>query len=195
MSSAAAAPRIATLSRPSAASERRRSMQRSGGPTMAKRSMKSSVKVPAWRESPLVRRCGASSSYPAAARTSGGSRSSGRYRRLLCQGSGDVVMFEFVVPPAGRVPAAHFHREVDEVVYGLEGTLTSTVDGQKHELRKGDSLFVPRGSVHVHENLHADTVRVLTVLTPGSIGRRYFEEVAAVVNGGGPPDMARIKQI
>ena len=111
------------------------------------------------------------------------------------QGSGDVVMFEFVVPPAGRVPAAHFHREVDEVVYGLEGTLTSTVDGRKHELRKGDSLFLPRGSVHVHENLHADTVEVLTVLTPGSIGRRYFEEVAAVVNGGGPPDMARIKQI
>jgi quercetin dioxygenase-like cupin family protein len=111
------------------------------------------------------------------------------------QGTGDVVMFEIVVASGARVPAAHFHREVDEVVHMLEGTLTSTVDRQKHELRKGDSLFVPRGSVHVHENLHADTVRVLTVLTPGSIGRRYFEEVAAVVNGGGPPDMARIKQI
>jgi quercetin dioxygenase-like cupin family protein len=110
-------------------------------------------------------------------------------------GSGDVVMFEFTVPPNARVPAAHFHKAVDEVVYGLEGTLTSTVDGKTHALRKGDSLFVPRGSVHIHENLHGETARVLTVLTPGSIGRRYFEEVAAVVNGGGKPDLARINEI
>jgi quercetin dioxygenase-like cupin family protein len=56
------------------------------------------------------------------------------------QGSGNVVMFEFVVPANARVPAPHYHREVDEVVYGLEGLLTTTLDGQKHELRKGDSL-------------------------------------------------------
>ena len=111
------------------------------------------------------------------------------------KGTGDVVMFEFSVPPNARVPAAHFHREVDEVVYGLEGVLTSTVEGKRHELRKGDTLFVPRGSVHIHENLHGETARVLSVLTPGSIGRRYFEEIAAVVNGGGKPDLARIKDI
>jgi len=111
------------------------------------------------------------------------------------QGSGDVVMFEFSVPPNARVPAAHFHREVDEVVYGLDGILTSSVDGKRHEVRKGDSLFVPRGSVHIHENLHDETARVLTVLTPGAIGRRYFEEIAEVVNSGGKPDPARIKDI
>lgn len=111
------------------------------------------------------------------------------------QGAGDVVMFEFMVPPDARVPAAHFHREVDEVVYGLEGVLTSTVDGKRHELRKGDSLFVPRGSVHIHENLHAEPARVLSVLTPGSIGRRYFEDIAGEVNGPGKPDLGRIKEI
>lgn len=111
------------------------------------------------------------------------------------EGAGDVVMFEFVVPPEARVPQAHFHREVDEVVYGLDGTLTSTVDGQVHEIRKGDSLFVPRGAVHIHENRHGETARVLTVLTPGSIGRRYFEEVAAEVNGAGPPDKARLLEV
>jgi quercetin dioxygenase-like cupin family protein len=110
------------------------------------------------------------------------------------QGSGDVVMFEFSVPPNARVPAAHFHREVDEVVYGLDGVLTSTVDGKRHELRRGDSLFVPRGSVHIHENLHGETARVLTVLTPGSIGRRYFEEIAEAASGG-KPDPVRIKDI
>lgn len=104
------------------------------------------------------------------------------------QGSSDVVMFEFSEAPQARVPAAHFHREVDEVVYALDGVLTSTVDGKRHELRNGDSLFIPRGSVHIHENLHAEPARVLGVLTPGSIGRCYFEEVAAVVNAPGKPD-------
>lgn len=111
------------------------------------------------------------------------------------QGSGAVVMFELLVPAGARVPAPHYHREVDEVVYALEGTLTFSLDGGKHELRSGDSLFVPRGSVHGFENLHSETTRSLAVLTPGSIGRRYFEEVAAAVNAPGKPDLAKVKEI
>jgi quercetin dioxygenase-like cupin family protein len=109
--------------------------------------------------------------------------------------SGNLVMFEFIVPPNARVPAPHFHKEVDEVIYGLEGTTTTTLDGRKHELRAGQSLFVPRGSVHTHENLHGETARSLIVMTPGSIGRRYFEEVAREVNVPGKPDLAKVKDI
>ena len=111
------------------------------------------------------------------------------------QGSGDLVMFEFTVPPQARVPAPHFHRDVDEAVYGLEGTLTMTLDGERRELRSGDIIFIPRGSVHHHENLHEQTARALVVLTPGSIGRRYFEEIAAAVNVPGKPDLGQVKEI
>src|SRR3712207_9355853 len=83
------------------------------------------------------------------------------------QGSGDLVMFEFTVPPQARVPAPHSHRDVDEAVYGLEGTLTMTLDGDRRELHSGDVIFIPRGSVHHHENLHEQTARALVVLTPG----------------------------
>lgn len=109
--------------------------------------------------------------------------------------SGSVVMFEFTVPPNARVPAPHFHKEVDEVVYALVGTTTTTLDGTKHELRAGQSLFVPRGSVHSHENLHDEVARALIVMTPGSIGRRYFEQVAREVNVPGKPDLAKVKEI
>lgn len=108
--------------------------------------------------------------------------------------AGSVVVFEFVVPPNARVPAPHYHREVDEVVYVLDGTVTTTLDGRKHELRRGESLFVPRGSVHNHENFHPETARALITLTPGSIGRRYFEEVAREVNVPGKPDLAKIRR-
>ena len=111
------------------------------------------------------------------------------------QGSGDLVMFEFVVPENARVPAPHYHRSVDEAVYGLEGTLTTTLDGQKREVRPGDSVFIPRGSVHQHENVHAGAARVLIVLAPGSIGRRYFEDVAQEVNVPGKPDLEKVKEI
>ena len=111
------------------------------------------------------------------------------------QGSGDLVVFEFVVPREARVRSPHFHRDVDEAVYGLEGTLTTTVDGRKHEVRRGDAVLIPRGSVHHHENLHAEAARALIVLTPGSIGRRYFEEMAEEVNVPGMPDPARVKEV
>lgn len=109
--------------------------------------------------------------------------------------AGNLVMFEFIVPPNARVPAPHHHKEVDEVIYALEGTTTTTLDGQKHELRTGQSLFVPRGSVHTHENLHSETARSLIVMTPGSIGRRYFEEIAREINAPGRPDLAKVKEI
>jgi quercetin dioxygenase-like cupin family protein len=107
----------------------------------------------------------------------------------------DVTVFEFVVPRDARVPAPHHHVAVDEFIYGLAGTMTATVDGVKHEIRAGDSIFIPRGCVHHHANLHAETARVLSVLTPGSIGKRYFEEIAEVVNAGGKPDIEKVKAI
>lgn len=110
-------------------------------------------------------------------------------------GAGDVVMFEFIVPPGARVPAPHFHEACDEIVHGLEGTMTTTLDGQTHEVRKGDVVFIPRGKVHHHANLHEDTAKAMIVIAPGTIGRHYFEEMAEAVSQPGPPDMARLHAI
>jgi len=107
----------------------------------------------------------------------------------------ELIVFEFVVPPGAKVPVAHYHRDVDEVIYGLSGTTTTSLNGEKHELGAGDSLFIPRGSVHTHENLHGETAKSLIVMTPGSIGRSYFEEIAAQVNVPGKPDLAKLKDI
>ncbi|PWR24661.1 cupin domain-containing protein [Zavarzinia aquatilis] len=108
---------------------------------------------------------------------------------------GRVVMFEFTVPPGSRVPAPHFHVAVDETIYGLDGTTDTTMNGVAHRIGPGDSLFIPRGAVHSHENHGTATARSLIVLTPGSIGRRYFAEMAVELVGGGKPDPARIAAI
>ena len=36
-------------------------------------------------------------------------------------GSGELVMFEFMVPPGARVPEPHYHEAVDEVIYNQKG--------------------------------------------------------------------------
>jgi len=108
---------------------------------------------------------------------------------------GKLAMFEMTVPEQARVPAAHYHRDFEEVWYGLGGTLTVTVDGVAHRLQSGDALFVPRGAVHRFHNLDAGEARAVITLTPAVAGKKYFEEVAAVVNAGGPPDMAKLKAV
>jgi quercetin dioxygenase-like cupin family protein len=107
----------------------------------------------------------------------------------------ELVMFDFAVPSGAKVPAPHYHESVDEAVYGLEGTMTTMVGGVRHEVRAGDVAYIPRGVVHHHANLHGDTAKALIVMTPGTIHRGYFEEVAEVLSGGGKPDIERLMGI
>jgi hypothetical protein len=72
---------------------------------------------------------------------------------------------------------------------------TVTLDGVAHRLKSGDALFVPRGAVRRFDNLDAGDARALVTLTPAVAGKRYFEDIAAVVNAGGPPDMAKVKAV
>jgi len=109
--------------------------------------------------------------------------------------SGAIDAFEFLVPPAAKVPAAHFHEAVDEFLYGIDGFLTVTVDGRRHELGSGDRCFIPRGITHHFSNEHAGPARVLSIWSPALIGPQFFRECAAMMNAGGPPDLAKIKAI
>jgi quercetin dioxygenase-like cupin family protein len=104
-------------------------------------------------------------------------------------------MFEMTVGPGAKVPGAHYHLEADEAVYGLEGVLTYTIDGVTHEIVPGGRAFAPRGKVHHFINKGVVPAKVLSVLTPATIGPKYFREIAAVVNAGGPPDPATIAAV
>ncbi|QEM13043.1 cupin domain-containing protein [Mucilaginibacter rubeus] len=105
---------------------------------------------------------------------------------------GSLVQFELVVPPGVKVPAPHFHVEVDETLYILEGTLTQLVGTETLELHPGDHCFIKRGTIHGFNNLHESTARALCTLSPASIGPAYFREIAEVINAGGPPDMQKV---
>ena len=73
--------------------------------------------------------------------------------------------------------------------------MTTMRDGERHEIRPGDSLLIRRGQVHHHANVGDISAKAMVVLNPGTIGRRYFEEIAEVVNVPGKPDMAKVREI
>jgi quercetin dioxygenase-like cupin family protein len=110
------------------------------------------------------------------------------------QSDGSVAVFEFDVPAGSKVAAAHSHDGFEETIYGLEGTLVWTVEGQAHEIGSGEVLYIPRGAVHQFANLGELGARALAIVTPGILGPDYFRDVAAVLDAspGGPPDVAAI---
>ena len=111
---------------------------------------------------------------------------------------GSIATFEMTVPGAQRIPApAHSHDHYEETIYGIEGVLTWTVDGERIELGPGQALCIPRGAVHRFDNVTSQDAKVLCVITPAAIGPQYFREAAEVVNAaaGGPPDKAKMMEI
>ncbi len=118
-----------------------------------------------------------------------------QFRLDASQTGGAFTMFEFRVPPGARVPVPHSHVAFDETVFGLGGVATFTVAGETGTVGPGDVLFIPRGAVHGFENCGTDLAHGLSVITPGLLGPAFFQEVGAIVNAGGPPDVARIAQV
>ena len=120
--------------------------------------------------------------------------------RFLVEGEesgGSVAVFEFDVPVGTKVAAAHSHDGYEETIYGLEGVLTWTVEGQQIEVGPGEVLCIRRGEVHQFDNTHDVDAKALAVVTPGILGPDYFRDVAAILDAaaGGPPDLAAIAKV
>lgn len=103
--------------------------------------------------------------------------------------NGGLGLFEMKVPAGAHVPPPHSHANNEECVYVLEGVLRYSVDDETRDLKPGDWMSTPRGSVH-----RTETARTLVMLTP-DVGERFFREVAVLAGAGGPPDRAKLAEV
>jgi len=112
--------------------------------------------------------------------------------------SGSVSIFEVAVP-AGQKLAAPAHRNdtYEEVLYGIEGVLTWTIDGKAIEVGPGQAVCIPRGAVHRFDNFGTKDAKQLSIISPANMGPAYFREAKEVVEAaaGGPPDVARMVEV
>ena len=104
-----------------------------------------------------------------------------------------IMLFESVFPAGAKVAVPpHYHQHVDEVIYGLEGVVTLTLDGKKIEITPGESCFIPRNVIHHIANNTNETVKALGLMTPALIGINYFKEISALLDAGTIPDIKKI---
>jgi quercetin dioxygenase-like cupin family protein len=118
--------------------------------------------------------------------------------RFLVTGAeskGSIACAELTVAAEARLMApAHSHDRYEETIYGLEGVLTWTVDGNPIDVGPGEMLCIPRGAVHRFDNHRSQDTKCMCVITPAAIGPEYFREVAALA-AGGPPDPAQMVKL
>jgi quercetin dioxygenase-like cupin family protein len=108
---------------------------------------------------------------------------------------GSASVFEFFVPAGQKLLApAHKNDAYEEILYGVEGVLTWTVEGRHIEVGPGQALCIPRGAVHRFDNLGSKDVKQLVVITPAIMGPAYFREAAELIGAaaGAPSDPERM---
>jgi mannose-6-phosphate isomerase-like protein (cupin superfamily) len=112
---------------------------------------------------------------------------------------GSIDLFELTIPPFARLSLPHLHRKFDETIFGVDGTMTWTLQEQREnkstEVRPGTTLFIPRGTPHFYANRTHNTARILCLQTPGVLGPEYYLEIAALYRFSSHPDLAGIGAI
>ena len=112
--------------------------------------------------------------------------------------NGNLSVFEFRVPAGRKLPApAHKNDAYEEMLYGVEGVLTWTVDGTPIEVGPGQALCIPRGAAHRFDNFGSQDVKQLVVISPPIMGPAYFREAAELIGAaaGGPPDRVKMADV
>jgi len=94
---------------------------------------------------------------------------------------GAFTIIEVRVPPLGG-PPLHYHEEREEIFEVLAGRFRFHCAGEEFEVGPGESVVVPRKSVHGWVNLGPGPARLLFTFVPGGIDE-FFPLI-----GETPPD-------
>lgn len=83
--------------------------------------------------------------------------------------------FEAVVPQGGG-PPPHVHSREDESFYVVSGSLEILLGDKTYQAKRGDFVFIPRGTVHRFKNVGSDTAMQLVTFVPAGM-EKFFQEV------------------
>lgn len=101
------------------------------------------------------------------------------------ENDGELVEFEFVLPPSAVSPPPHVHANLTEDYEVIEGSFDVMVDGSWTTLGPGQSASVPPGALHTFKNRSGETVRVRNVHRPPARFEDYIEAIYRVTQAAG----------
>lgn len=88
------------------------------------------------------------------------------------------------VAPGGRV-REHAHSPNEELILVIDGTGTAVIDGVRHPMRAGTTLYLAPESRHTFINDGAGPLRFFWVLMPGGLGD-FFAAIGRERRAGEP---------
>jgi quercetin dioxygenase-like cupin family protein len=86
--------------------------------------------------------------------------------------AGDLAVFQSNTASKGG-PPLHVHFNQDEIFYVLEGEYLFQVGEEKHQLKPGDTIFLPRNMPHTWASLQ-NTGKLVVVLQPAGKMEEFF---------------------
>ncbi|HEX6507898.1 MAG TPA: cupin domain-containing protein [Chloroflexota bacterium] len=107
---------------------------------------------------------------------------------------GIVAVEEGVLEPGQPGPYRHYHTNLTELFYVLEGELLLQIGDQVERAGPGTFAFCPIGCVHAFRAAGQETARVLIIAMPPGIGEAYFRELAKMPPGAEKADWERLGQ-
>jgi len=99
--------------------------------------------------------------------------------KVLCTGAesnGTLCVAEIIAPPGGG-PPTHLHIEQDEVFYVLDGQFEFLMGDRKVVAERGDTVHVPKQTMHYFRNVGSGAGRLLDYHTPAGM-EHFFSECA-----------------
>jgi quercetin dioxygenase-like cupin family protein len=91
--------------------------------------------------------------------------------------AGSFFLTESTLAPGFAGPPLHLHRQLHDMFYVLEGTLTLRLGERTVEARAGSFACVPPGVMHTFRNDSDAPVRMLNFNTPAGF-EHYMRELA-----------------
>jgi len=96
---------------------------------------------------------------------------------------GVITVEEGVLPPGHPGPYRHYHPNMAQTFYVLEGELLLQIGDQVERAGAGTFAFCPAGCVHAFRAAGTEPARVLVTAIPPGPAEGYFRELAKL-----PPD-------
>lgn len=116
------------------------------------------------------------------------------WKALAEETDGAMLVFEDHLE-RGKVTPMHFHADVDEALYVIEGEIRLNVEGTEHVVGAGGFTFAPRGCAHAFL-VTSDHARLLCIQTPGS-GQDFYRNASEpeTVAATAPVDFDRLRDV
>jgi len=80
-------------------------------------------------------------------------------------GARNVEVVLGIIDPGGQAEP-HFHTDIEQVIYLLEGRVEVGIRGEKEKMEPGDAVYFPPGEKHQVDVLGDQPARLLVIYAP-----------------------------